>query len=272
MRSGSDVWQLRSLPCVLFPLAVSVTALHLSLLLRSDTDRMLRVRCLECRTLGMSPGDPRFIARNVDSIYPVCLCSVPGLPPPLWGYRVTEWVVSGAILTTRGDIRDQLTPVCPVYTITHLDPGLVTLNRLQWSKDHQPQNVTRLWSLILSQLTGWMSDSRRGLSLAWKLQTTASFFTTPETFPCSGNILLPLVPGQEDFAVKRFSLKEKINRGGGKENYMILLIYEGVTKSFSNLSDWLRHSFQVKSSWSLIDKTKQWNKNSSNIFTQHLVM
>ena len=195
-----------------------------------------------------------------------------GPPPPLWGYRVTEWVVSGAILTTRGDIRDQLTPVCPVYTITHLDPGLVTLNRLQWSKDHQPQNVTRLWSLILSQLTGWMSDSRRGLSLAWKLQTTASCFTTPETFPCSGNILLPLVPGQEDFAVKRFSLKEKINRGGGKENYMILLIYEGVTKSFSNLSDWLRHSFQVKSSWSLIDKTKQWNKNSSNIFTQHLVM
>ena len=66
---------------------------------------------------------------------------------------------------------------------------------------------------------------------------TASCFTTPETFPCSGNILLPLVPGQEDFAVKRFSLKEKINRGGGKENYMILLIYEGVTKSFSNLSD-----------------------------------
>ena len=95
------------------------------LLLRPDIDWISRVRCspqhCDCYIC--------YIDRNVDSFSPSgCECSVPPL--------LTEWVVSGAILTTRRDQGSADTWVWhPVYTETH---GASWREQASASRDHQP--------------------------------------------------------------------------------------------------------------------------------------
>ena len=144
--------------------SVSLCVLIVVNMLRADIDWIPRVRCSECNTDQAQHCDSYWLpshrsqCRQLFTVWEWRHRTDISVPPHLWPLSC-KWCNSD----NKKGIRDQLTPECTQWS---LDTGHRDFKQASAIRDHHPESVTRLWSLILRLLSDSMERNRRILSLA----------------------------------------------------------------------------------------------------------